>query len=29
MHIQTHMLDTLQGDGHAVLEITFTPHLDS
>jgi len=29
MHIQTHMLDALQGYGHAVLEISFTLYLES
>ena len=29
MHIQTHMLDALQGYDHAVLGISFVLHLDS
>jgi len=29
MYIQTHMLDALQGYGHAVLEISFILHLES
>ena len=29
MHIQTHMLDALQGCGHATLEISFMLYLES
>jgi len=29
MHIQTHMLDALEGYGHAVLGISFILHLES
>jgi len=29
MHIQTHMLNALQGYGHAVFEISFILYLES